>query len=63
LGSGKFWHKFYKSLFFSLGKKFLHSRKLVKNANIDFEFNNWRAEDSTILKLYIFSAFNKTKFG
>ena len=63
LGSGKFWHKFYKSLFFSLGKKFLHSRKLVKNGNIDFEFNNWRNEDSTILKLYIFGAFNKIKFG
>lgn len=63
LGSGKFWHKFYKSLFFSLGKKFLHTRKLVKNATIDFEFNSGsRADNSEILKLNNMNYFSRNKY-
>jgi hypothetical protein len=64
LGSGKFWHKFYKSLFFSLGKKFLHTRKLVKNATIDFEFNSGsRADNSEILKLNNLNYFSRNRYS
>jgi len=61
LGSGKFWHKFYKSLFFSLGKKFLHAKKAVKNGNIDLE--DGHPERWDIVKYSVYNHYNRLKFA
>lgn len=61
LGSGKFWHKFYKSMFFSLGKKFLHAKKAVKNGTIDLEAGH--PERESILKSGVYEHYNRVKFS
>jgi len=38
LGSGNYWHKFFRSIYFILNKNFKHTRKLFKNGTIDAEF-------------------------
>jgi hypothetical protein len=64
LGSGNYWHKFYKSIYFILNKNFKHSRKTFKNGTIDAEFLcEPRSDNSGIVKLNNLLYFNVNKFS
>ncbi len=64
LGSGKYWHKFYTSIYFILNKNFKHTRKMFKNETINAEFlGSVRSEFSGILKLNNVLSFSVSKYS